>query len=237
MLELAGLTLPRQRRVAQALAEASQDKGFVKGLHAEVRAALTEAVQAADGLVAAREIPPLVLDTTTDAVFASFDDVLEGIERGLTDRVIRPLSAEQARKKAAAGTLRQRVFAEAGTYLSLSMPLQYRAMSEAARVLTGDPECLAAVKELGLGYLVEHLLAHLGPYGRAVTASDGRDLEAGAAAFHQRLTDLALQAAVHHRGDAAVHKRLFAAYESELAAQRDEEREQRRRAKKKPAEG
>lgn len=54
----------------------------------------------------------------------------------------------------------------------------------------------------------------------------------------QALTELALGAAVHQRGDAEAHKRLFGAYESELAAQRDDEREARRRAKKKrPAEG
>lgn len=238
MLELAGLTLPRQRRVAQALTDAANDKALTKSLHADVRAALTRAAAAGDALAAAREFPPLVLDNTTDSVFAAFDDLLEAVEQGLTDRVIRPLTEEQARKKAAATTLRQRVFAGASSFLTLSMPLQYRAMSEAVRVLTGERDCVAATKELGLGWLVEHLVAHLGPYGRAVMTADGRDFEAGSDAFHGALTELALQVAVHQRGDGEAQKRLFGAYESELAAQRDEEREARRRAKKKkPAEG
>lgn len=232
MLDLAGLTLPHQRRVAQALALVAEDKGFVKALHAETRAALTAAVTAGQSLTTLREVSPLVLDSTTDAVFAAFDDVLEGIERGLTDRVVRPLTEEQARKKAAATTLRQRVFEGASDFLSLSMPLQYRAMTDALKVLTTQRNCVDAVKELGFGWFVEHLKAHLAPYGHAVTAADGRDLDAASDAFHGALTELALRAAVHERGDADVRKRLFASYETELAAQRDEEREARQRAKK-----
>ncbi len=237
MLELARLTLVRQRRVAQSLAEAHDDKNLTRKLHAPVRDALAAAVRAGESLVAAREFPPLVLDNTTDAVFAAVDDLLEAVETALTERVIRPLTAEQARKKAAAVTLRQRVFADAGRFLTLSMPLQYRAMSEAVKTLTGDRECVAAVKELGIGWLVDHLVAHLGPYGRAVMSADGRDFEGESEAFHDALRELFLDVSVHHRGDADVQKRLFGAWETELAAQREDEREARRRAKKKPAEG
>ena len=87
MLELAGLTLPRQRRVAQALTEAANDKALTKSLHADVRAALTRAAAAGDALAAAREFPPLVLDNTTDSVFAAFDDLLEAVEPKARDRV------------------------------------------------------------------------------------------------------------------------------------------------------
>lgn len=237
MLELARLTLTHQRRVAQALAAVTEDKTFTKSLHAETRGALTAAVAAGAGLAAMRDIPPLVLDSTTDAVFAAFDDVLEGIERGLTDRVVRPLTEEQARKKAAATTLRQRVFAQAEDFLSLSMPLQYRAMTDALKVATTQKDCVAAIEELGLSWFLEHLRAHLGPYGHAVTLADGRDLDANSDAFHDALTELALRAQVHERGNADAQKRLFASYETELAGQRDEERAARARAKKKKAGG
>lgn len=235
MLDLPRITLVRQRRVSQSLAELAKDKAFVKTLQAPVREALTATVAAGAGLDPGREIPVLLLDTTTDAVFNALDDLLEAVEKGMTDRVIRPLTEPQGRKKAAATTLRQRAFPDGTGYLTESMALQYAAMRKTADALERDPECLAAVRELDLGWFVDHLVAHLGPYGRAVKAADGRDLEAESDAFHRALVTLTVQTSAHHGADDALTKQVFGAYQTELDAQREEDRAARRRAKKKPA--
>ena len=82
-----------------------------------------------------------------------------------------------------------------------------------AVVMLREPEgFVASVKRLGLDWAVAQVVAHLEPYGRAVRASDGRDLVADSEAFHEAFTALALDASTHHRGDDAVralHRELF----------------------------
>lgn len=233
MLDLPRLTLQRQRRVFLALRDASEDKAATKALHPDVRGALTAAVAAGSGLTPDRELPPLVLDNTTDVVIGAFDDLLEAVEKGMTDRVVRPLTPEQAEMKAAATTLRQRAFPNGTGYLTGSMGQQYKVMRELADALEKDRECVAAVRALHVKWFVDHLVAHLAPYGRAVKAADGRDLEAESDAFHGAFVDLAVKATAHHGASADVRKLLLGAYETELAAQREDEREARKRAKKK----
>lgn len=229
MFDLVRLTLVRQRRVAQTLAELVADEAATRSLHAEVREALRVTVETGAMLELGQSFNPLLLDTTTDGVFGGFERILDGTVRGLNDRVIKPLTPAQARKRAAALTLQQRIGATYKGYLNRSMPLQYKAMRAIVDLLRTDAECLAAVQALGLDDLVAHMEAHLGPYGRAVKAADGRDLEALADAFHAALTRLALRVFTHYEGDAAVQKRLLGAYETELAAQREDGRAARQR--------
>lgn len=227
MFDLVRLVLSRQRRVARTLAEVAADEEATRGLHPEVRQALSEAVAMGARLESGQDLHPLMLDTTTDGVFGGFESVLDGTVRCLSDRVIKPLSSAQAARRAAALRLQQRLGASNVGYLNRSMPLQYQAMRTIVTLLRTDAECVAAVALLGLGDLVAHMEAHLGPYGRAVKAVDGRDLEADADAFHAALTRLALRTLTYHEGDTAAQKRLLGAYETELAAQREDGRQAR----------
>lgn len=224
MFDLVRLVLPRQRRVAQTLAELAADDSATQGLHVEVREALTEVVATGARLDLGLNFNPLLLDTTTDGVFGGFESVLDGTVRCLSDRVIKPLTADQARRKAAAQTLQQRIGASNAGYLNSSMQMQYRVMRSIVDMLRSDAECVAAVLELGLGDLVTHLEAHLGPYGRAVKAADGRNQEADSDAFHAAMTRLAMRVLTYHERSPELQKRLLGAYETELAAQREDGR-------------
>lgn len=232
MLELPRLTIIRQRRIAQGLTEAAQDKIFVKTLAVDVRDALAKAAQAGEALGVSHDLPPLLVDNSTDTVFGAFDGVVSGIERGMTDRVIAPLPPAQAKKKAAAALLRQRVFPNGTDFLSRSMPLQYSAMVTIIDTLRNDTACAAAVAELVLGYFVDHMEAHLAPYGRSVKTTDNRDLEAAGTAFHDAYVRLVVKLAAHHEGAGAIQERLYNPFQNEITAQREEERSARRARKK-----
>ena len=231
MLDLQRLIIVRQRRLAQTLAETAQDKAFVRTLAPDVRAALTETVTAGAALDSEHILPPLLVDNSTDTVFGAFDAFVASIVRGMTDRVVAPLPAPQAKKKAAAAHLRQRAFPHGVDFLSRSMPLQYDAMVTVIATLREDPECVAAVKELDAGYFVDHMEAHLAPYGRAVRTTDDRDMEAVGAAFHAAYVGLVVKSTAHHAGAAEIEKRLWNPYQNEIAAQREEERLARVRTK------
>ncbi len=233
MLNLPRLPLVRQRRVAQSLTDLLADKDSTKPFHASVKASLGAAAAIGLRLDAGRELPPFVLDNTTDTVFLGFDNVISAIERGMDDRVVKPLPSVQAKKKAAASTIRLKAIPDGMPFLSLSMPLQYDAMRSVMDLLEKDEGCVAAVEELDLGYFVAHMSAHLAPYGRAVKSADGRDLEGEGDAFHAAFLKLAVQTSAFHADDKAIHKQILGAYETELEAQREEDRANRRRLKKK----
>jgi hypothetical protein len=237
MLDLQRLIIVRQRRLAQSLAETAQNKAFLKTLAPDVRIALTDAVTAGQALDSEHILPPLLVDNSTDTVFGAFDAFLASIVRGMTDRVIAPLPAPQAKKKAAAAHLRQRAFPHGVDFLSRSMPLQYDAMVNVIATLRDDPECVAAVKELDAGYFVEHMEAHLAPYGRAVRTTDDRDMESVGAAFHAAYVGLVVKSSAHHAGVAEIEKALYNPYQTEVAAQREEERLARARSKTRKTQG
>lgn len=236
MLDLQRLIIVRQRRLSQSLAETAEDKAFVKTLATEVRTALTETVTAGEALDSDHVLPPLLVDNSTDTVFGAFDAFVASIVRGMTDRVIAPLPAPQAKKKAAAAHVRQRAFPHGVEFLSRSMPLQYDAMAKVIATLREDPACVAAVNELGAGYFVDHMEAHLAPYGRAVRTTDDRDMEAVGAAFHAAYVRLVVKITAYHADAATIEMRLCNPYQHELAAQREEERLARVRTKTKKAE-
>jgi len=233
MFEVPRLVITRQRRVAQALEDIAGDAKGMKAFHADLRSAVQAAAAVGAKLETGREFAPLLLDNTADAVFSALETLLEAIEQGLTDRVVKPLTEVQARKRAAAVTLRQKVFPDGSNFLSLSMPLQYKAMRGVIDKLARDKDCADAVRELGIDWLVEHAEAHLGPYGRAVKAADGRDLDAESDGFHEAFSRVVVMLEAHHAKDAEVRRALLGAYETELAAQRGDERDARRRAKEK----
>lgn len=235
MLELPRLTILRQRRVLQDLRDLLEDTKLTKGLHADVRARLTDAVTAGDGLDEGQALSPLLVDNSTDAVFGAFDAWLAAIGRGMTDKVVAPLPPAAAKKKAAAATIRAKALSGGTGFLMKKMSLQYKAMRELLDKLRDDAECKAAITELGAEYWVEHMNAHLAPYGRAVKTQDNRDLEAVGDAFHEAFRDLAFATFTHHGKNAALRARVLGAYEKELDAQRTEDRDARKRAAKKAA--
>ena len=146
--------------------------------------------------------------------------------------MVSPLPPAQAAKRSAASVLVMRAFPQGSAFLSRSMPLQHEAMTQAMDRLRNDDACVAAIKELGLGWYVDHMEAHMAPYGRAVRASDNRDVDALSTAFHSAFRALAFATLAHHDGDADVRSRLLGAYERELEAQRSDERAARKRREK-----
>lgn len=236
MLTLTRIPITRQRRVAQSLKDAFEDKAFVKSLEADVRASLVDVVGIGEGLDTGHLLAPLLVDNTADTVFAAFEALLEAIINGMSDRLIAPLPEARAKKKAAASVLVQRVFSQNKGYLSADMPLQYDAMCKVIDTLRKDPECAAAVRELGLGWFVDHLEDHLAPYGRCVKTKDNQDLEAVGAAFHKAFVRLQMKAGANHEDDPAILTRLGSAYETELEAHRADVRDTRKRAAEKKAE-
>lgn len=223
--DLPRLIVARQQRVLQALRELSEDKALVKALHPDARDRLLQCIAAGAPLDLAHALPPLLLDNTTDSVVGALLRVVTAIEDGLDDRIV-PLDPKKAARRDAARLVHQRAFPIGVPFLSDTMPLQYRAMRTLADTL-GAADCVKAVATLGLEYLVEHFEAHLAPYGRAVKTTDNRDVEADSDRFHAALVALAMQVTVHH-GGTPIEKQLMAAYDTELEAQRTEEREARR---------
>lgn len=234
MIDLTRLPISRMARVWHALSDNQSDGKLLKSLAPQVKNSLAAAVSAGESLSAGRELPALVLDNTTDTVFYGFRDVVGCILKGMDDRVI-PLPKAQATKKAAATTLQLRALSDEMAYLSDSMPLQYAAMRKLMDTLEGDKECAAAVSELGLGYFVEHMNAHLAPYGRAVKSADGRDLEKQGDLFHEAFTQLVIDVHSHHRGDKELQQTILGAYQTELAAHREDNRSRKRASKKNPS--
>lgn len=233
LFELQRLPIPRQRRVFRALDEAQSDKAFVKTLQADTRAALEAAVAAGAPLDSVMEQSPLVVDSTTDSMLSAFESYLLDIERLTVDRVAR-LSDVATEKRADAISLRELAFPRgAAAILDLSMSDQLKVMNDIVEALNTDKTALGCIKRLGVEWIVERIVAHLEPYARAVRSSDGRALSNDSEAFHTALSRLAVKAAAHHEGDAEIEKRLLGAYQVELAAHQQDEREGRKRAAEK----
>lgn len=231
MLEMTRLNANRQRRVFLSLAEVRDDKAFVRSLDARVRDGLEGAVLAGQPLGARHSIPPLVVDNSSDAAFAGLFNLAAAVESAVTDRVVEP-SAEALAAKRAASTILLRAYPNGVTFLSLSMALQYEGMTQVVDRLRNDATCAEAVKTLRLGWMVDHMEAHLAPYGRVVNRGDTRDTEAASNAFHAAFRTLALRVLDHHEADADIRARLLGAYERELEAQREDERASRKRRAK-----
>jgi hypothetical protein len=232
MLDLKKITVARQRRVVLTLIEAYEDKAFMRSMHDKVCAALGEAIRAGQELGGTHSLPPMAVDNATDSVFSGFLNLLGAIDTGMTDKVVSPLPPEQAAKKSAASVLVMRAFPQGSAFISRSMPLQHEAMTQVMDRLRNDEACVAAIRELNLGWYVDHMGAHMAPYGRAVRASDNRDVDALSTAFHGAFRALAFATLAHHDGDADVRSRLLGAYERELEAQRADERASRKRREK-----
>lgn len=235
VLVLPRLPMARQRRVAGALLDALNDPDFMRRLAPPVREALAEAWAAGEDLGLGHSLPPLVVDAAGDAAFAGFEGVLSAIVRATSGKVVNLPPEETVRKRAAAARLLQRVFPRGIDFLSQSMSLQYTAMVKIIDTLRKDAECSAAVAELQLGWLVDHMEAHLAPYERAVMTTDARDPEAESAKFHAAYTNLVVQAAAHHPVDEWIAQKIKGAYETQLKAHRKERRSARARQRKKKA--
>lgn len=233
MFDVQRLTIVRQRRVAQSFADLAENAKLMKTLAPEARDAIHAAATAGAALDTGAALSPLLVDTSTDVVYGAFETWLDAIVRGMSDKVVTPLPPTMAAKKAAASTLHAMLFGKGTGFLRIDMPLQYKAMRDVIDALRKDPVCVPAVKELGAGFWVDHMEAHLVPYGRAVKTQDGRDLEAVGSEFHDKLRQVVLRVLNFHDGDAAVRTTVLGSYERELAAQREDERQARKRRKDK----
>jgi hypothetical protein len=230
MLDLIKIDPGRQRRVSLSLSDVLSDKAFVRSLSPRVREALNDAVSAGDSLGRVHSVAPFAVDGAADSAFSGFYAVIVGIETTITDALVQ-LSPALVAKRTAATTLRRRAFPNGTAFLTKAMPVQLEGMTQVMSALTHDANCVAAVNELGLGYLVAHLSAHMDPYRRSVSTSDQRDLEALSARFHEAVRTLCLRTLDDHARDDETRARLLSAYERELEAQRNEDRAARKRAK------
>jgi hypothetical protein len=228
MLTLPRIPIIRQRAVGAVLEEQLAHKSTPT--YDEIVLERARAVIALTSRLAAANVPKFTIDTTTDVVITSLHDVVEGVSRGLT-ATVSPLNAEQQEKLLAAKTLLRVVFPRGTGFVREDMSLEYVALRAIERDLA-QPEAAEAVEALGLGYFVDHFKAHLGPYGVAVTAPDGGDLELASDAWHDAFVHLVAAVNLHGANDNDAHAQLLAPYEKELEAHRADQRAARKRTKK-----
>ena len=235
MLELVRIDSSRQIIVGNALAL----------LLAEARTpALTPAVvtrgqavvDATKSLAAMAGPTPAATFFATRSVFAGIAHVLEAHEKALNDAVV-PLGDAQSKSLAFARTLSARVFNNASDFAHLAAELQWSELST-ARTTLASPDVDAAVVGLGLKPAVDHLLAHVDLLGRVLgkdVGAAGSASDKAGAAWHAAFVLFVAQVAVDYDTDPKTQDALFGAYEAQVKAQHDAERERRLRSAAKKA--
>jgi len=220
MIEIARLDSDRQVNVGNAL-------GLILAaprptpLHQTTQNRIDAVIAATLGLAAARNVTPKQVDLTTDTMITSFDHTLEGTEQMLRDSVV-PLGDAQREALGHIRTLRARLFPQGTGYIRKPMDLQWVHLSE-LRARIGEPAIAAAVDALGLRPMVDHLLAHIDLYGRALgqdVGAAGHAREAASAAWQEAFRRLAAQVIVDYEADEATQRELMAPYLTQLEQQR-----------------
>lgn len=232
LLSLPRLPVARQRNVTRELSEAltpKARKGAPAGLLSLADAVLAEG----DGLAATGDASALVVDIATDQVVAGIHGIARYWVKGLPDAVIAP-SPEQRKLRSAGQTLLRAAFPHRTTFVRQEMKLEYDALVALVKTLE-TPAVAAAVKALALGPMVDHLRAHLAPYGYAAKNSAGADLGAASDRWHAAFRTLAGAVPAHDDGEGRWAKLLLGPYERELGAQQEAAaagRKKRKAAKK-----
>lgn len=229
LLSLPRLPVARQRNVTRELAEALAGKAR-KNAPAGLLPLADAVLAAGEGLAATGENSAFAIDVATDRVVAGIYAVARAWAKGLPDGVV-ALSPEQRRLRAAAQTILREAFARGTGFIHRPMDLEYDALVALVEALE-RPAVAAAVKTLALGPMVDHLRAHLAPYGFAVKNPAGEDLGAASARWHAAFRTLAGAVPAHDDATGSWSKTLLGAYQRELKAHQDDAARQRRAAKK-----
>lgn len=230
MLDIPRLEVDRQINAGNALGTilaADRPTPLLPG----TRARGEGVVAATLALLAARDTPPLKVDRATDAVVTAFERDLKDREQMLRDTVV-PLREAQRRNLGHIRLLRVRLFVQGTDFIRLSMDLQYRHLTE-LRDRLAEPEVAAAVDGLGMRPEVDHLLAHIERYGRALgkdVGGAGHAAEVASDAWHEAFRRFAARLMVDYEEDAAMQRELLAPYERQLEQQRVMAKTRRARA-------
>lgn len=236
MFTLPRLPVERQRNVGTALEE-----HFKTGpTYPPAILSGAQAVIAATADLARSTQPSLfTIDGATDTVISAVYRILDDFQRGYAATIV-ALDAAQRAQLEAAELLEGAWFPEGIGFIHDSPGFQNDAM-RAVRTSLADPEkgaaIQAAVDLLGLGPLVQRLLAHMALYakklglaGEVVTAAPGEPRDP-TDVWHDVYTAFAIDVNAAFRDDPATRMTLVGAYESQLGEHRADMAKLRKRVR------
>lgn len=224
MLELARLGVDRQLNVGNAIVVALEAQRPTP--LAQTTRARGEALLAATRNLSAFNGPsPAQVDRATDTVITAFARAREEDERALLDTVI-PLGPAQRESLARLRLIRARLFPQGTAFIRRPMDLEWRDLRD-VRVALKDPEVAAAIDAEGLRAAADHIVAHIGLYGRTLgveAGPAGSAEERASAAWHEAFKFFAAQVMIDYEKDTAIRAELLSPYEIQLEEQRAEAR-------------
>ena len=238
MFDVPRIPVVRQKAAGDDLAAllpagAEKHKAKSPKLPEDVVAHAQEVVDQTRALDAIVTIPKLTIDNVADRVYGGFFKILLGEEQCL-DGTLSPLSPALESRRRAAERVRAKAFPKKVSFLKIEMNLQYRGMRSVVRALRSE-ELAADVKTLGLGAHVDHLEAQLAPYGVAVSAPDGSDVEKVSDAWHAAFVRFTGAVVARWPAGDPTRESLLKPYQRELDAHREEQAAARSAAKKRKA--
>jgi len=220
MFEIVRLEVDRQLNVGNALAPilaADRPTPLLQSTRARAEAVIGATL----ALSAARHAPPAPIDHATDSVTTALDRTLEAAEQTLRDSVV-PLGAAQRSAHGQIRMLRTRLFPGGTGFIRKAMDKEWPHLAE-LRAELGDAEVAAAVDALGLRPIVDHLLAHIELYGRALGqegGAAGHAVELASAAWQEAFKRFAAQVILDYEGDQATQRELLGPFQVQLEQQR-----------------
>lgn len=238
MFDIARVPVARQKVVGDALAgvvPAADAKASKKGeaLPEEVLALGREVLTRTRALELVASLPKLAIDNTADRVFGGYFKILLG-EAQCLDGTLSPLSSALEARRRAAVLVRTKAYKKGVRVLKLEMSQQYQEMRGIVLALR-SPELVESIKVLGHAHHVDHLEAQLAPYGVAVKAPNGDDLEKLSDAWHAAFTRFVAAVVSKWPEGHATREALLKPYQRELDAQRAEQAAARKATRKRKA--
>ncbi len=239
MFDIARVTVNRQMVVGDELAglvPAADAKPSKKGaaLPDDVAGFGREVIDRTRAIEQVPTLPKLAIDNTADRVFGGYFKVLLGEEQCFDGTLVALSEALDARRRAAA-LVRSKAYKKGVKVLKFEMSLQYQEMRDIVRALR-SPALADAIKTLGHGHHVDHLEAHLAPYGVAVKAPNGDDVEKLSDAWHAAFTRFVAAVVAKWPDGDATRAALLKPYERELDAQRADQAAARKASRKRKTE-
>jgi hypothetical protein len=226
MLELQRLALPRQRVVGAAVEHAlaapphKLPATVAEAGHAVVKA--THALAPASG-------PTLPdVDRATDKLVGALGRIADAFAALAVDDLIEP-PAELKSLAQAGAALKDELFPHGTGFVTARSNVEWGALTD---TLKGSESAAAttAIKVLHLGPAIAHLAKHVEAYGRALGVGAKPSApadDAASDAWHTAFTEFAIQVAAHVK-DQATRAALLGTYETQLAGQHDELRNERK---------
>lgn len=228
----------RQRNVGEALEAVFRAKtSFTPDVTKRAKAVISATANL--GEAAEGEARLFTIDVAIDGVLSAIFRVTQATQKGLTASVV-PLNAEQQSVLEAATLIEELWFPSGIGFIRDPAGLQHAAMLGLRNMLSDakkGPKLKAAFKKLSLTPLVDHFLAHLPLYTKALGLAGeetGDDADAPVDAselWHRAYVKFAVAVEAAYDEDAAARKRLLGPYEKELAAHRADQAKERKRAK------